>query len=231
MKVRLNKLLADAGVASRRASDKLIESGKVFVDGRRASVGALADPIAQRVTLNGRRIGPSDARNHITIVLNKPAGVITTLSDEHGRPSVAQYLPKQERLFPIGRLDAETTGVLLCTTDGGLARLLTDAANGVAKHYEVTARGRLEPPAIAALGARNVRSAPDGSIKFTIVLTEGKNRQVRRLCAAQGLRIVSLVRTRFGPVLLGDLKSGSARALKPQEERELDELRAKARCE
>ncbi|MBC5805803.1 MAG: pseudouridine synthase [Candidatus Eremiobacter antarcticus] len=228
MKVRLNKLLADAGVASRRASDKLIESGKVFIDGRRASVGALADPQTQRVTVNGRRIGQRDSRNHITIVLNKPAGVITTLSDEHGRPSVEQYLPKQQRLFPIGRLDADTTGVLLCTTDGGLARFLTNAANGVAKHYEVTARGKLEPPSISALGARNIRALADGSIQFTIVLTEGKNRQVRRMCASQGLRIVSLARTRFGPVELGDLKTGSTRALKPHEERELNELRAKA---
>lgn len=228
MKVRLNKLLADAGIASRRASDKLIESGKVFVDGRRAAVGAMADPVLQRVTVNGRRIGQNDVRNHITIVLNKPAGVITTLSDEHGRRSVADYLPKQRRIFPIGRLDAETTGVLLCTTDGGLARFLTNAASGVAKHYEVVARGKVDPPAIAALGARDVSALPGGSTKFTIVLTEGKNRQVRRMCASQGLRVVSLVRTRFGPVELGDLKNGNTRALKPREERELNELRAKA---
>jgi 23S rRNA pseudouridine2605 synthase len=228
VKVRVNKFLADAGVASRRAADTLIRAGKVMVDGRRPALGELVDPQKQRVTLNGRLIRTALREDQITLVLNKPLHVITSLSDEHGRATVADYLPANRRLFPVGRLDAETTGVLLCTTDGDLARLLTHPSSGVIKEYQVWARGTLDAQAASELQARLVKQQPDGSVKFSIHLTEGKNRQVRRMCAQYGLKILALARTRFGPVQLDKLKAGAVRPLTDRERRELEELRAKA---
>lgn len=228
MKVRLNKFLAGAGVASRRAVDELIRAGKVAVDGRRAQLGDQVDAATQRITLNGRRIRPAEAADQITLVLNKPLNVITTLHDEHARRSVADYLPADRRLFPVGRLDAETTGVLLCTTDGDLARFLMHPSSGVEKEYEIVARGSMSEQSARLLKARDLRRLAEGGLKFSMLLTEGQNRQVRRLCAQHGLKVVSLTRTRFGPVRLGRLLPGVTRALRDDERRELEQLRAKA---
>lgn len=204
----------------------MIAAGKVAVDGQRATVGDSVDPARSAVTVNGRRIRNDAAHDQLTLVLNKPPGVITTMSDEHHRATVADLLPSHRRLFPVGRLDADTTGVLLCTTDGALARILMHPSSGVRKRYEVVARGSLPPQAIAALGARDHEKLPDGSHRFAIVLTEGKNRQVRRMCAKLGLRVMSLTRTQFGPVHLGKLKIGATRELGEAEMRELARLRA-----
>ncbi|MDQ6767925.1 MAG: rRNA pseudouridine synthase [Candidatus Eremiobacteraeota bacterium] len=226
MKVRLNKFLAECGLASRRSADSMIEAGKVTIDGRRAALGASVDPDRNAVAVNGRRVRHDAFADQLTLVLNKPAGIITTMSDEHGRKTVAQFLPAHRRLFPVGRLDADTTGLLLCTTDGALARLLMHPSSNVPKRYDVIARGSMNPATIAALGARDYARQPDGSHRFTIVLSEGKNRQVRRMCARQGLRVLSLTRTQFGPVRLGRLKAGCTRALSESELRELGQLRA-----
>jgi len=115
--IRLNQYLANCGVCSRRKADALIAAGSVTIDGRSAKVGESVDPAAQHVFVSGRRVQPP-ASGHQTIVLNKPSGVVTTLRDERGRRTVASLLPATPRFFPIGRLDAESTGVLLCTTDG-----------------------------------------------------------------------------------------------------------------
>lgn len=226
MKTRLNKFLAECGVASRRTADGLIEAGKVAINGRRAQIGDQVDPAHDAVTVNGQRIRHDKFEDQLTLVLNKPAGVITTMSDEHGRTTVAHLLPKHRRLFPVGRLDAETTGVLLCTTDGALARILTHPAYEVPKQYEVIARGNVDRATISSLGGSNHVKLADGSHRFTIALAEGKNRQVRRLCARHGLRVLSLRRTQFGPVRLGTLKLGATRALTQAEMRELGRLRA-----
>ncbi|MDQ6780227.1 MAG: rRNA pseudouridine synthase [Candidatus Eremiobacteraeota bacterium] len=228
MKVRLNKFLAGAGIASRRAVDELIRAGKVAIDGRRAHLGDRVDPDAQRITLNGRRVRPAAAADQITLVLNKPLNVITTLHDEHARRSVADYLPVNQRLFPVGRLDAETTGVLLCTTDGELARFLMHPSSGVEKEYEIVARGSMSEQSARLLRAHDVKRLSEGSLKFSMLLTEGQNRQVRRMCAQQGLKVVHLTRTRFGPVRLGRLLPGATRALHDDERRELEQLRANA---
>jgi len=228
VKVRLNKYLADAGVASRRAADELIRSGKVVVDGRRAHVGATVDPQRQRISVNGKQIDSSCARERTIIVLNKPLHVITTMRDERGRRSVAHYLPQGRRLFPVGRLDAETTGVLLCTDDGDLANALLHPSREITKIYRVVVRGEVPADALVALTARDVRRAPQGDTSFEIALHEGKNRQVRRMCARQGLKILSLTRTRFGPVSLGNLKPGAIREVNAAERRELERIRANA---
>jgi len=226
LKIRLNKFLAECGVASRRAADNLIRTGKVAVNRRRAQIGDVVNPAEDAVTVNGQRIRHDEFEDQLTLVLNKPAGVITTMSDEHGRKTVAHLLPKHRRLFPVGRLDAETTGVLLCTTDGTLARILTHPAYEVPKQYEVTVRGSVDRSTISSLAAQNYVKLPDGSHRFTIALTEGKNRQVRRLCARLGLRVMLLRRTQFGPVRLGTLRLGSTRPLTQTEIRELSRLRA-----
>jgi 23S rRNA pseudouridine2605 synthase len=163
LKIRLNKFLAECGVASRRAADSLIAAGKVAVDGRRTQIGDTIDPAVNAVTINGQRIRHDEFEDQLTLVLNKPSGVITTMSDEHGRKTVAHLLPKHRRLFPVGRLDADTTGVLLCTTDGALARILTHPAHEMPKRYEVTARGSLDRASISALGAQDHARLPDGS--------------------------------------------------------------------
>lgn len=228
MKVRLNKYLADAGVASRRAADELIRSGKVAVDGQRAHVGLTVDPQRQRISVNGKQIDSSRTRERTIIVLNKPLHVITTMRDERGRRSVAHYLPQGRRLFPVGRLDAETTGVLLCTDDGDLSNALLHPSREITKIYRVVVRGEVPADALVALTARDVRRAPQGDTSFEIALHEGKNRQVRRMCAQQGLKILSLTRTRFGPVSLGNLKPGAIREVNAAERRELERIRANA---
>jgi 23S rRNA pseudouridine2605 synthase len=223
--IRLNKYLAASGLGSRRAMDALIAAGKVQVDGRRATAGATVDPLVHRVTVNGRTVTGPNSRPLMTIVLNKPRGVITSMRDERGRPSVATLLPDSPRLFPVGRLDAQTTGLLVCTNDGALAQFLLNPANEIARVYRVTVAGALPTWAARELGARNITPARDGHTIFSLTLHEGRNRQVRRMCARQGLRVVALERTQFGPLHLGKLKIGSTRMLAPDERRELSRLR------
>lgn len=226
MMVRLNRFLARCGVASRRGADAMIAAGHVRVGGRTATLGETIDEERDVVTVRGRRIAAVTDRTEFTLALNKPLGVVTTMHDERGRASVAGLLPSRPRLFPVGRLDAQTSGLLLCTNDGELARLLTHPSSGVPKRYEVVARGTFTQATAAALGATGHATAPDGSHRFAITLTEGKNRQVRRMCARAGLRVLSLTRTHFGPIALGKLKIGCTRALTQAEMRELGRLRA-----
>jgi 23S rRNA pseudouridine2605 synthase len=223
--MRLNKFLVSCNVGSRRAADALISAGKVLINGQPGELGAAVNPARDVITVNGHRVRADGAEQRATLVLNKPAGVITTMRDERGRKSVAALLPRDQRLFPVGRLDAATSGVLLCTNDGELANFLLSPNSGVPRVYRVTTAGALHREAIAALGARGTRTNPDGSTTFSLVLHEGRNRQVRRMCARQGLRIISLVRTQFGPIRLGKLALGCSRQLTRQERLELSQLR------
>lgn len=223
--VRLNKYLAACGVGARRKIDTLIAQGKITVDGRRAALGESIDPARQRVCIDGQIVAQA-IQTHVTLVLNKPAGAITTMSDDRNRMSVAHLLPAGRRMFPVGRLDAATTGVLLCTTDGDLARILTHPSFGVEKQYRVRAGGELSTASAIALGAVGVRRNVDGTRSFDIVLREGKNRQVRRMCAQHGLRVLALERVRFGPIELGRLARGKLRELTPRERQALERLRA-----
>jgi len=158
--------------------------------------------------------------------LNKPRGVVTTMHDERGRLCIAQLLPKSPRYFPIGRLDADSTGVLLCTTDGELARVLTHPSFGIEKVYRVRASGAMSEQTKTALGARDTRRAADGSHLFSMTLREGRNRQVSRMCAHRGLRVIDLERVRFGPVTLAGLKPGSTREPTRTEREALERLRS-----
>ena len=202
----------------------MIASGVVRIDGMVARLGAVIDPSKQHVTVHGRRIAaPATAPS--TLVLNKPPGIVTTMHDDRGRPTVATLLPKAARYFPVGRLDAASTGVLLCTTDGELARRLTHPSFGVEKIYRVRATGAMTPQTRAALGIKGSVRSIAGTHEFEIAMREGRNRQVRRMCAQRGLRVIELERIRFGPIALGTLTRGKTRRLTSAENRVLDVLR------
>ncbi len=218
MPVRLNRLLARAGVASRRAADDLIAAGRVTVNGRVAAVGT---QVAEddEVRVDGRAL---TAQAPVHLVLNKPAGVITTASDAGGRRTVLDLIDVPERVFPVGRLDRDTTGLLIVTNDGELANRLMHPRHGVAKTYLAEVEGdpsaaalrrlaegvELEDGPTAAAGVR--RLAPS---TIELVIHEGRNRQVRRMLEAVGHPVRSLHRSAYGGIELGDLPSGGWRRL------------------
>jgi 23S rRNA pseudouridine2605 synthase len=227
---RLNAYLARSGVASRRAADRLIESGAVKVNGRTPPVeGLMIDPDVDRVTVDGRPVTP--VTRHRYLALNKPLGVIATAKDESGRTNVLDVVGDEgmsgHRLFPIGRLDADSTGLLLLTDDGDLAYRLTHPRYHVPKEYIASVGGSLSATDLAKL--RNGVSLEDGVTKpaevdvlrvlpgpmteLRVVIYEGRHRQVRRMLLALGHRVQSLRRVGFGPLKLGRLKVGGWRVL------------------
>jgi 23S rRNA pseudouridine2605 synthase len=223
MAIRINKFLAGAGVASRRKADELIAAGAVRVNGKPATPGTMIDPDHDDVRVADKRIG-AHAAPHLTLVLNKPAGVVTTMSDDRGRRTVADLMPKGRRLFPVGRLDADTTGLLLCTSDGALAQVLSHPSHGVEKRYRATVSPEPSANSLRRLSAGPARRNPNGTFAIDIVLHEGKNRQVRRMCANEGLRVLALTRISFGPIGLSGLKPGKFRALTTAERAALQKL-------
>ncbi len=219
--MRLAKFLAGAGVASRRASEELIRSGRVSVDGETVTDPARDVTAQHDVAVDGRTLEPEPAR--LVYAVNKPAGVVSTARDTHGRPTVVELVPSRVRLYPVGRLDADTTGLILLTNDGELAHRLTHPSFEVPKTYRAVLGGK--PVGQSGLQAlRNGVRLDDGltaparvrrTAKDTIELTihEGRKRQVKRMCEAVGHRLVRLERIRFGSLELGDLKPGAYRRL------------------
>jgi 23S rRNA pseudouridine2605 synthase len=235
--VRLATYIAHAGIASRRAAAELVRSGRVTVDGVLEVDPACAID-GERVMVDGAMLaGPE---SHITYLLNKPPGVVSTARDTHGRPTVTSLVSdaRDRRLYPVGRLDASSRGLILLTNDGELANLLTHPRYEVPKTYRAkVAGGPVRRAALAAL--RNGVSLEDGMARASevrrvsgseieIVLHEGRKRQVRRMCEAVGHRVLDLERTRIGSLDLGSLAPGRYRALSP---RELETLRAQARTD
>ena len=232
--MRLNAFLARSGVASRRAADRLIAAGSVRVNGRvPPPEGVLVDPDHDRVTVDGRAIKPRT--DHRYLMLNKPLGVITTARDESGRTNVLDVVGDEgthgHRLFPVGRLDADSTGLLLLTDDGDLGYRLTHPRYKVDKEYIAVVGGspnrhdleklrtgvQLEDGVTAPAEAEVVRVLPGPSAEVRVVIREGRHRQVRRMLLAVGHRVLSLNRTAFGPVRLGRLKPGGWRVLREAE--------------
>jgi 23S rRNA pseudouridine2605 synthase len=238
MTIRLQKILSMSGVASRRAAEELIRQRRVSVNGRTIlELGTKADPARDEIRVDGRRLkGPERLRY---LLLHKPAGVVTTRSDPGRRPTVLQLLHGvREYVYPVGRLDYESEGLLLLTNDGDLAARLTHPLHGVEREYHawvlgvpderdidrlrrgVTIDGRRTAPAEVST-VHQGRGKRAGQAMLAIVLREGRNRQVRKMCDAVGHPVDSLVRVRFGPITDTRLKPGQYRDLTPDEVRRL----------
>lgn len=226
---RLQKVLARAGFGSRRACEVLIEAGRVKVNGERATLGRRVDVETDRVEVDDVPVGVRPGL--VYYLLNKPNGVVTTADDPQGRPTVVELVPDEPRVFPVGRLDVDTEGLLLLTNDGELTHRLTHPSFGVEKEYLVHVEGDPSARAIRRLRegvelddgitapARASRSGP-GVLKITI--HEGRNRQVRRMCDAIGHPVRRLVRVRIGPLADRSLKPGTWRPLTTDEVRALE---------
>jgi 23S rRNA pseudouridine2605 synthase/16S rRNA pseudouridine516 synthase len=225
---RLQKVMAAAGVASRRVSEDMIAAGRVAVNGATViEPGRRIDPQADEVTVDGKAVQLDPSRRYV--MLNKPVGVVSSLRDEHGRPDLRRFTDGyEERLFNVGRLDADTSGLLLLTNDGALAHVLAHPSFGVTKTYIALVSGVMTPQKIAQLtrgielddgpiAADKARLLDAGGKRGTsmveVTLHSGRNRIVRRMLDAVGHPVVQLVRRRFGPLHLGTLEIGATRDL------------------
>ncbi len=232
--VRLQKVLAAAGLGSRRACEALIDQGRVEVDGHRVrEQGMRVDPQTAVIRVDGQRV--PTAAGTVVVAVNKPRGVLSTMSDDRGRECLGDLVAdRSERLFHVGRLDADTEGLILLTNDGELANRLAHPSYGVAKTYLATIEGPV-PRAVgrellagveledgpAKVDAYKIVQALPGQVLVEVVLHEGRNHIVRRMFEAVGHPVVGLVRTRIGPIVLGQLRPGTLRVLSGAEERAL----------
>ena len=217
---RLQKVLAAAGLGSRRVCEILIEEERVTVNGEVAILGRRVDPENDRIEVDGLRVPVRPGL--VTYLLNKPRGVVSTASDPQGRPTVVGLVPAEPRIFPVGRLDTDTEGLLLLTNDGDLAHRLTHPSFGVEKEYLAQVDGSPTPAELRRLRqgieledgmtapAKASLTAP-GAVR--LVIHEGRNRQVRRMLEAVGHPVIALERVRFGPLWLGGLEEGRHRRL------------------
>lgn len=225
---RLDKYLANIGIASRRSIKSLLKEQTLTVNGKRVrESGTRIDHTKDDIRLNGNLIRPPKL---LYFLLNKPLGIISTTSDEFGRENVTSLIPSKERIYPVGRLDKDTSGLILLTNDGELTNLLTHPRYHVAKTYQLTIKGRITKDQITAF--RNGIILDDGitspaEIKIitetntnsliSVTIHEGKNRQIRRMCEEVGIDLIALERVQFGPLSLGKLKPGKYRELTAQE--------------
>jgi 23S rRNA pseudouridine2605 synthase len=226
--MRLNKYLAQSGVASRRESDRLIQEGTVTVNGH-----VMIDPAYQvqkndEVTFDGKVLTPQEST--VVYMLNKPKNVITTARDEYGRKTVMDLIPSNRRLFPIGRLDKDTTGIILITDNGELANYLMHPKNRVSRFYEAEIEGRLNPKEIAKIkkgifigdgefGSGEIVKQVTRKTRSTITirLQQGKKREIRRIFYSLGKKVYSLHRFQYGSMVLGNLQLGQWRGLTQKE--------------
>lgn len=226
---RLQKVLARVGLGSRRACEELIADGRVTVNGEVAVLGRRVDVGTDLVEVDGAPVGVRPDLVHY--LLNKPVGVITTADDPLGRPTVVELVPAEPRVFPVGRLDADTEGLLLLTNDGELAHRLTHPSFGVEKEYLAQVEGTPSRAALRQLRegveledglTAPARVAAVEPTLLRVTIHEGRNRQVRRMCEAVGHPVLRLVRTRIGPVVDPRLEPGAWRALSRDEIRSLE---------
>lgn len=231
--IKLQKYVADCGLMSRRAAEKEIEAGNFAVNGVTASIGMRIDPNNDAVTYKGKSVVHQSARK-VYIILNKPKGVVTTMSDEKGRKSVADIIDVGTRVYPVGRLDLNSEGLLLMTNDGELTNKIAHPSGEIKKIYSVTLKGKVENEEldrlravreldgekISPVGVELVsRNEVSSVVRFT--LSEGKNREIRRICETVGVTVTKLKRISLGPIRLGDLKTGEYRELTSSELRAL----------
>lgn len=232
-KVRLQKYLAECGVASRRKSEELIDQGKVRVNGNIASIGDKINPKRDTVTVSGKKIVKQ--KSHTYILLHKPRGFITTMNDEKDRKCVAELIKDVPgRVYPVGRLDRDSEGMLLFTNDGEFANAMTHPTRHIPKTYRVTVRpsiteeqltklttGVIIEDRMTAPAEVRVITKQEGRVVLEIILYEGRNRQIRKMCEEVGLEVARLKRTAIGSIKLGMLKQGAYRELTEDEVRKL----------
>ena len=235
---RVQKLLAQAGYGSRRACEEFIVEQRVKVNGKLIELGAKADPAQDTITIDGRRVKFDVAP--IYVMLNKPAGIVTTNEDEFGRKTVRDMIPLEGHLYPVGRLDADSEGLVLLTNDGDLANALTHPRYGHAKEYVVLVedqpsdntlntwrRGVMLDGQLTAPVRVEVISMERGQTWLRVIMHEGRKRQIREVAGMLGHHVKYLKRVRLGPLELGDLKLGHWRYLTPPEVRALRSLLGK----
>lgn len=229
MTEKLQKIIAARGLASRRRAEEMIAAGLVTVNGKEASLGDRADPETDRILVEGKPLPP--LREYVYIMLNKPRGYVTTLSDEKGRPNAAQLVADCGcRVYPVGRLDMDSEGLLLFTNDGDFANRVMHPSHEIEKTYEVKVTGfsesgferlaqpmeldgyRIRPPKL------KLQSVSGAIGRFQITIHEGRNRQIRRMCDAAGMKVLRLKRIKEGSLELGTLPSGKWRYLSPEEQ-------------
>ncbi|MDD5886758.1 MAG: pseudouridine synthase [Oscillospiraceae bacterium] len=230
---RLQKYMAECGIASRRKSEELIRAGKVMVNGEPAEIGRKIDPNRDVVTVDGRKV--RHEQKHVYLMLNKPRGFISTMSDEYDRRCVAELVADVgTRVYPVGRLDRDSEGLLLFTNDGKLANQLMHPSRHVPKTYRVTVRPEVTDDMITTMmtgmmldgkqtlpaDVKVLVKEPDRTV-LEVTICEGRNRQIRRMCEQLGLEVARLKRISEGPVKLGMLKLGTWRELTPEEVRAL----------
>lgn len=228
-RIRLQKFLSEAGVASRRKGEEMIQAGQVCVNGRKAQIGDTVDPAHDTVTVKGKKVQREQVMRYV--LLHKPRGFVTTMDDELGRKCVTELVSDiPERIYPVGRLDRASEGALLMTNDGAFANAMMHPSKHISKTYRVTVRpsvseeqliklqtgieidGRMTAPADAF-----IISKEEGRVVLEIVLHEGRNREIRKMCEALGLEVARLKRTAIGTLKLGMLPQGEWRDLTEQE--------------
>lgn len=233
--IRLQKFMAEQGVASRRKSEELILAGKVKVNGHVAQIGMKINPRKDLVTVGKQKLTNVKNRKMVYIMLNKPRGYVTTVSDELGRKTVMDLLPDfGVRIYPVGRLDKDSEGLLLLTNDGSFTNCMTHPSHEYAKVYRVTVRPAVDDNILYNL--RNgieidgrvtapcevtVLTEEENRVVLEFVLHEGRNRQIRKMCESQGLEVARLKRISIGPIKLGMLKQGDYRELSEQDVKKL----------
>lgn len=229
--IRIQKIIADAGFCSRRKAEELIEKKRVKVNGHPAIIGQKLNPNVDIITIDNERIYYDRKKEHLYIMMNKPRGYLTSMSDDRGRRCVTDLLPNlDQRVYPIGRLDLNSEGLLLFTSDGKFANQMMHPSHEVTKTYRVTVRpditdeqavrlsegvyidGRKTAPATV-----RVLNKEPNRVVMEIVIREGRNRQIRKMCESVGLEVARLKRTSIGPIRLGMLKPGTTRELTKEE--------------
>lgn len=243
MKERVQKLIAERGVCSRRAAEKLIAEGRVRVNGRKIELGAQATQ-NDLITIDGKRIA-GKRQSPVYLLMNKPRGYVTTASDEKGRKTVMELLENvSERVYPVGRLDMASEGLLLMTNDGRLAKVMTHPSSGVKKEYQVTVLGNVEKamPIMQAgvtlddgfhtqpAEVRVIKTIDEKTV-LSVAITEGHNREVRKMCEAAGLYVRRLVRVAIGKLKLENIPVGTCRPATASELKYLTSLTETAKEE
>ena len=225
--IRLNKYLSDAGICSRREADKLIERGQVFVDGELAFVG-MKVLAGQNILVNGKKVQKEE--EFILLAVNKPVGVVCTTTTKFKEKTIVQLVRYPKRIYPIGRLDKSSQGLILMTNQGEIADKILRGSNYHEKEYSVTVDREIIPDFLEQMRngvpilntiTRKCEVKQTGKKSFSIILTQGLNRQIRRMCEYCGYRVVKLKRVRIMNILLGDLKEGEYRDVTEEERKEL----------